>query len=40
VRVVGDVQGENARAVNVYAARIGDSVQVKQGGGGASSRTR
>jgi hypothetical protein len=32
VRVIGNVQGENARAVNLYAgSRVGGSVQVKQG---------
>lgn len=33
VRVIGNVQGENARSVNVTAgSRVGGSVQVKQGG--------
>jgi hypothetical protein len=32
VQVIGNVQGENARAVNVYAgSSVGGSVQVKQG---------
>jgi hypothetical protein len=34
VRVIGNVQGENARAVNVTdGSRVGGSVQVKQGAG-------
>jgi hypothetical protein len=41
VRVVGNVQGENAANVLVLASsRIGGSVQVKQGGGASVKRSR
>jgi hypothetical protein len=41
VRVVGNVQGENAANVQVLASsRIGGSVQVKQGGGASVKASR
>jgi hypothetical protein len=41
VRVVGNVQGENARKVVVRrSSRVGGSVQVKQGGGASVLRSR
>jgi hypothetical protein len=41
VRVIGNVQGENARQVNVLSSsRVGGSVQVVQGGGATISRSR
>lgn len=39
VRVVGNVQAENARDVLVVASTVGGSVQVKQGGGGTVRRS-
>ncbi len=41
VRVVGNVQGGNARQVNVVDySRVGGSIQVNQGGGSTISSTR
>jgi hypothetical protein len=41
VRVVGNVQGENAKSVNVTnASRVGGSVQVKQGGAATVEASR
>jgi hypothetical protein len=39
VRVIGNVQGENARRVNVIRSRVGGSVQVKQGGAASVRRS-